>query len=122
MEIEFKKTAGSTTAKCRGRLTIYTVAGVREAFNSIVGEGKPTTLNMEELVDIDTAGIQLLMALKRQCGVQGIELNIRNHSPILISILDLYGLAGYFGDRIVLGPSMRRDFSFAYGTKRVIHD
>lgn len=122
MEIEIQKEDASTTVSCRGRLTIYTVRKVRDTLEAIVREGRPITLDMGQVVDIDTAGIQLLMALKRHYGIQGIDLSIRNHSPILISVLDLYGLAGYFGDRIVLGPNMRKDFSFAYGTKRVIHN
>lgn len=51
------------------------------------------------MTEIDTAGLQWLMVLRRTLGE---HLALKNHSQPVIELLDLYQLASFFGDVIVL--------------------
>ena len=51
------------------------------------------------MTEIDTAGLQWLMVLGRMLGE---HLALKNHSQPVIELLDLYQLASFFGDVIVL--------------------
>ena len=60
---------------------------------------QPMIVDLGGVTDIDTAGLQWLIALRRSLGEQ---LALQNHSQTVIELLDLYQLAPFFGDDIVL--------------------
>ena len=60
---------------------------------------QPMIVDLGGVTDIDTAGLQWLIALRRTFGEQ---LALQNHSQTVIELLDLYQLAPFFGDVIVL--------------------
>jgi ABC-type transporter Mla MlaB component len=49
--------------------------------------------------EIDTAGLQLLLALHQWLGE---HLHLIRHSQAVIELIDLFQLAAFFGDDIVL--------------------
>ncbi len=63
---------------------------------------KSMTIDMSEVVEIDTACIQILMQLKQEFNHAERDLRIISHSPAVIEIFDLYNLSSFFGDPMVL--------------------
>lgn len=51
---------------------------------------------------LDTAGIQLLMATKRQCQAEGRGLQLIGHPSEVVDTFDLLGLHQFFGDPVFL--------------------
>ncbi|MCB1175244.1 MAG: STAS domain-containing protein [Leptospiraceae bacterium] len=122
MEFEIHHVSEGATILPRGELTIYKVAQVQKQLIEIVQTADRLFLDLEGLDSIDTAGLQLLMSLKLYCHQHNKELQITNHPGALIALLDLYGLAGFFGDKIKLGPEQRQTWPFAYGTRKISLD
>ena len=59
-------------------------------------------LDLSQVTEIDTAGIQLLMLAKRESMKRGKELRIVAHSPAVSELMDFYNIAGFFGDPLVI--------------------
>jgi len=63
---------------------------------------KSMTIDMSDVVEIDTSCIQILMQLKQEFNNADRDLKIVSHSPAVIEIFDLYNLGSFFGDPMVL--------------------
>ncbi|MDF3820511.1 STAS domain-containing protein [Leptospira sp. 96542] len=82
-------------------------------------KGTVIILNLENIQRIDSAGIQLLMYIKKACLQQHLTLHLRNHSLPVLKILDVLGLVSYFGDKIKVKKEYAKELEFGYGTKKV---
>lgn len=51
---------------------------------------------------MDSAGLQILLLLKREALKAGKQLSISGHSPAVRQILDLCNLVGVFGDPMII--------------------
>ena len=91
--------SGSLLARLSGSLTIYEVGELQVQLTDSWSTGQPMVVDLGGVTEIDTAGLQWLMALRRTLGEQ---LALQNHSHPVIELLDLYQLASFFGDVIVL--------------------
>jgi anti-sigma B factor antagonist len=70
-------------------MTIYTAASLLgELLPIIQGPGQPLELNLAGVLEFDTAGVQLLLLLQRECR----DLHFADCSPVVRSSLDLCGL------------------------------
>ncbi len=68
------------------RLTIAEVAGVREQFLETVAGGAPVTVDASQVSEVDTAGLQLLLALRHAVPAfawQGISEPVRRAARLL---------------------------------------
>jgi ABC-type transporter Mla MlaB component len=59
-------------------------------------------LDLAQVVEIDTAGLQLLMLAKRESQLQGKTFRIVAHSPAAHELIDFFNMASYFGDPLVI--------------------
>ena len=91
--------SGTLLARLSGSLTIYDVAELQTQLTEAGSMDQPMIVDLGGVTDIDTAGLQWLIALRRSLGEQ---LALQNHSQTVIELLDLYQLAPFFGDVIVL--------------------
>lgn len=83
-----------------GPLTIYEVNEIQQSLQSIESTVIDSiTVDLVDVNEIDTAGIQLLIALRNWLGK---HLHLIRHSSVVIEIIDLFQLASFFGDDIVL--------------------
>lgn len=81
-----------------GPLTIYEVADIQRELKSLTAPDA-LTVDLQSVDDIDTAGLQLLLALHQWLGE---HLHLIRHSQAVIELIDLFQLAAFFGDDIVL--------------------
>ena len=93
-----ESTAGQWNLSLSGPLTFYEVAGIQELLKPL-GAPESLTVDLQEVDEIDTAGLQLLLALHQW---QGEHLHLIRHSQAVIELIDLFQLAAFFGDDIVL--------------------
>jgi anti-anti-sigma regulatory factor len=59
-------------------------------------------INLSDVSEVDGAGIQLLLAAKREAQQRGGTLSLVKHPPQFIAALELTDLAREFGDPLVL--------------------
>lgn len=83
-------------------LTIYNAIAQKQALLDQVQEHALIELDLSQVSQIDTSGIQLLMLAKRECQKRDKTLNIVAHSPAVHELMDFYNIAGFFGDPLVI--------------------
>jgi anti-anti-sigma factor len=85
-----------------GELTIFTVSEMWLSMLQLVREAEDIEINLQGITEIDTAGIQLLMLLKMEVEQRGRSARFVNHSTEVLDGIELFDLASYFGDPLVL--------------------
>lgn len=95
-----------TGDRCRlgvdDEMTIYTAAALKPALLDPLDKATEVDVDLSRVGECDTAGFQLLVLLKREAAAGGKRVLFTGHSPAVIKVLDLYNMAGYFGDPLVI--------------------
>lgn len=87
-------------------LTIYCVMEFRDALVGHLQPGVDISIDLAQVTEVDTAGLQWLLALKALNDVQRVE--FCQHSKAVIDALELSGLSGTFDDTIVISSEERQ--------------
>lgn len=90
------------TLAIEGELTIFTAAEEKPKLLKFLKKGKQLEINLANVTDIDTAGLQLLILIKREAAEAGKTLSFVMHSKCVLDILELAKLTTVFGDQVVL--------------------
>jgi len=77
----------------RGEMTIYNAAALKAALFSSASQG-PRCIDLADVSEFDTAGLQLLLMAERECNARGEAFLVRNPSPAVRQALDLVRPAG----------------------------
>jgi anti-sigma B factor antagonist len=101
----------------QGEVGIYTVSRLKEELLRHLKSVQSMEIDLSDVSEMDTAGFQLFVALKREVVKSGKSLSLAGHSPAVLRILDLYGAIGFFGDKIKVPASQRANYAFRYGLK-----
>lgn len=89
-------------------LTIYTAAEQKaKLLEFLHSGGKDLEMDLSRIAEMDTAGLQLLILLKREAEQAGKKLKFVMHSKAVLEILELTNLIGAFGDQVVLAHNER---------------
>lgn len=83
-----------------GEMNIYTALALKDRLLSPLDQCADMELDLSGVTDIDSAGVQLLILAKNECGARGKELRITGHSAPVKEIMDLYNLESYIGDPV----------------------
>lgn len=87
-----------------GDLTIYAAAEARKEFENLIAPGESLVLDLSEIDEIDTSGVQLLLWLKREVSAGGGQAALVRHSPAVVETFDLLHVTAIFGDPILISP------------------
>lgn len=88
-----------------GDFTIYTVAQWKgRLFNRLAANSR-LDLDLSGVSEIDTAGQQLLIAVKLHAMAIGGSLRVTAHSPAVVDVLDLCRLGSFFGDPVLISKA-----------------
>ena len=93
--------------KMAGAMTIYQAGAQKEILLSALGKAQDLEIDLSRVTEMDSAGIQLLLLLKREATAVGKAVRLTAHSPATLAVLDLYNLGGYFGDPVLLSSRER---------------
>lgn len=85
-----------------GELTIYTALELKDKLLADLLKTTELELDLSAVGEFDAAGLQLLVMIKKEAEVLGKVLRITEHSPVVVELLDLSGLAGFFGDPLLI--------------------
>lgn len=92
-----------------GELTIFRAAELKDellqALTRAGQTGGVLELDLSQVSELDTAGLQLLMLLKKTARPRGCELRLLAHSPAVLEVFELLNVAAYFGDPLVMPVS-----------------
>lgn len=83
-------------------LTIYQAADQKTKLLDALAAGDALELDLSQVGEIDTAGLQLLLLTKREAAKAEKSLSITAHSPAVREAIEFTHLATYFGDPLVI--------------------
>lgn len=93
------------TVKVTGEMTIYTASEIMQKLVTVADDEKKLECNVSAVTEIDSAGVQLLMLLKKERQRKGLEMSLTSHSDVVVEIFDLMGLTPYFKDPVLMTSS-----------------
>jgi anti-anti-sigma factor len=104
---ELPKAHGALRLTLDTDLTIYTAPEHKRALLEGLDRADVIELDLAQVGEIDCAGLQVLLLLKRESLAAGKALHIVGHSPAVHELLDFFNVASYFGDPLVIPASTR---------------
>jgi anti-sigma B factor antagonist len=81
-----------------GKLTIDQAADLKQMLLSALAGDEDLELNLADVVEVDTAGLQLLMMAKKLAQERGKALRLVALGPAVLELLAQLNLATYFDD------------------------
>ena len=85
-----------------GEMTIAAAAELRRQLLAALAEASELDVDLSQVSEIDSAGMQLLVAAKREASAQGKLLRFTNHSAAVFYALELCKLTGHLGDPVLI--------------------
>ncbi len=82
----------------QGEMTIYTAADWKKQLLAFFAQRGELEIDLSAVEEIDSSGLQLLLMVKKEAGVQGRAIRLFNHSRSVLEALNLCGLNNYLGD------------------------
>lgn len=83
-------------------LTIYTAESTKEEFMKLLEKSAEIELDLSQVSEMDTAGLQLLIMLKNECRAKNGDLKLAEHSDAVLDVLEMCNIAAFFGDPVLL--------------------
>jgi anti-anti-sigma factor len=108
MEINVQNNNGRCAMALGGELTIYAAADLKDSLIGAVGECGDMEVDLSNVSDIDTAGLQVLVLAKRHAVAADKTLRLIGHSRPVMELIELYNLAALFGDPVLI-PAQEPD-------------
>jgi len=99
--------AGVVQVAVRDDMTIYTALEQKRQLFAYLTAARRLQIDLGGVTEIDGAGVQLLMFLKREALVHHIDLSLARHSRAVVEALELLNLGKYFGDPIVMAAGWK---------------
>jgi len=86
----------------RGELSIFTAAALRQQLLDALDSETEVEVDLSAVSEMDSAGMQLMVAAKREAGMRNKSLRFTGHSPAVFDILELCDLSGHLGDPLLI--------------------
>ena len=102
MTISIEASNGVCRARVAGEMTIYCAAEMKGELLSCIDRDTEVEIDLSEVSEMDTAGFQLLLLAKREAANAGKSLRLVAHSPATLEVLDIFNMASYFGDPVMM--------------------
>lgn len=87
-----------------GEFTIFTAAELKSRLLHAVidAESEEVDIDLSEVSEIDSAGLQLMVMTKREAQARGKHVRFVRHSDPVLDLVDLCDLSGFFGDPVLI--------------------
>jgi len=83
-------------------LTIYHALELKQTLLDALSTTSDLELNLSQVSEMDTAGLQLLILLKKEAQHAGKSVRIVAHSQAVSAVIDFCNLAADFGDPLII--------------------
>ena len=102
MTTRSKTKNGIRRLKLEGEMTVYNASVMKTTLIDTLQKCREMEIDLSKVNEIDSAGFQLLLLTKREAAKHNKSLRLINHSDAALEVFNLYQMAEYFGDPIVL--------------------
>ncbi|HLD68235.1 MAG TPA: STAS domain-containing protein [Pseudomonas sp.] len=101
-EVHSREEAGRFISSVQGEFNIYSAAQLKEDLLVLLANHPQLDIDLGAVQDFDSAGVQILLMLKREAQRQGKCLTFVGHGPSVREVLDLLNLVAELGDPLVI--------------------
>ncbi|MGA7802577.1 MAG: STAS domain-containing protein [Gammaproteobacteria bacterium] len=91
-----------------GELCVFHAADLKAQLLDILHASNECVIDLREVSEVDTAGLQLLLMAKREAAGIGCPLSFVNHSEPVLDAINLTNLAWDLGDPMVIPASQSK--------------
>lgn len=91
------KDTSAPRLRLEGEVTIYRAAELLVTIRNVVREARSCVLDLEAVTEIDSAGLQLLLAAKRSAREMGRQIEFVGHSLPVLDAAEVLGLMDELG-------------------------
>jgi anti-sigma B factor antagonist len=102
MNVQVERTENGVRVMLAGELSIYTAAETKAALADAMGEADEIEVDLAGVSEIDTAGLQLMLIIKRNPGK---TVRFINHPPSVLRLVDLANLGSALGDPMFIAAT-----------------
>lgn len=96
--IDIDATSTPCTVRLSGDLNIYHAVAARDALLPLVAQHRSLVVDLAGVGEFDTAGVQVLLAGRRDAAAGGGEIRLAGRSKSVVQVLDAMNLSGMFDD------------------------
>lgn len=100
MQINATKSGDHVQAALRGSLDISTVSDARDKLLETLNPLESIRFDLSDLTEIDTAGLQLLLAVRKEAESLGVECRFAHPSPAVEGVFRGFGRIGFFDEPV----------------------
>jgi anti-sigma B factor antagonist len=86
-----------TELRLEGEVTIYRAQELKRILLDALEHSVALRIDLAGVSELDSAGVQLLIAAKKAADAEHKPLELANHSAPVLSCFELYDLAAFFG-------------------------
>ena len=86
----------------QGELTIYHAESLKAQLLALLQKSGELEVDLHDVTELDSAGIQILMAAKKAAQSRGQHLRLVGHSRPVLEVFELFNLSAFFGDPVLL--------------------
>ena len=97
-----KKAATHGHLEIKGEFNIFTAAELRLQLLEALATGTELEVDLAHVSEIDSAGLQLMLAAKREAANRNLALHFAGHSQAVCDALELCKLSGQLGDPVLI--------------------
>lgn len=108
MMIHAETDEGLRRLQIQGDLNIYSAPELKRQLLDHLDQASELEINMSQVSEMDTAGFQVLYLAKREAVKNGKTLRLTSHSPAVLEVMNLYNMAAYFGDPVVISRTQKK--------------
>jgi len=94
--------ASAGRLEIKGELSIFTAAELRLQWLEALATNTELEVDLAQVSEIDSAGLQLMLAAKREAAGRNQALLFTGHSPAVCDALELCKLSGQLGDPVLI--------------------
>lgn len=88
-----------------GEMTIYRASELKSTILPHLSQADEIEIDLSKVQEIDSAGLQLLIATKLEAVAHDKKLRFVGHSKPVLEALDLCDLVAFFGDQVILSAN-----------------
>ena len=97
-----KKAAAHGSLEIKGEFNIFTAEELRLQLLEALATSTELEIDLAHVSEVDSAGLQLMLATKREAAGRNLAVHFTGHSPAVCDALELLKLSGQLGDPVLI--------------------
>lgn len=102
MTQSYRSDMNSECLVLRGEMTVYHAESFKSQLLSRLENSTELEVDLHHVTELDSAGIQVLMAAKKEAQKRGLNIRLIGHSRPVLEVFELLNLSAFFGDPVLL--------------------